>query len=155
MTGLSGFFTLIQSRDGPDRQGAESRLDTMPSRLILQEWWTSVGPLVTPATITHVNISDNLPNGLHLEVNEAIEWGASDTKVASGCADITLSAGESHFAHIDRQLGNLHADALCHRPNVAPSFRYRPTRLPPALPAGLGRVGPTISSLLHFAVCPR
>jgi hypothetical protein len=90
----------------------------MPSRLILQEWWTSVGPLVTPATITHVNISDNLPNGLHLEVNEAIELGAGDTKVASGCADITLSAGESHFAHIDRQLGNLHADALCHRPAI-------------------------------------
>jgi hypothetical protein len=30
IAGLSGFFTLIQSRDGPDRYGAESFFDTMP-----------------------------------------------------------------------------------------------------------------------------
>jgi N-acylneuraminate cytidylyltransferase len=33
IAGLSGFLTLIQSRDGPDRQGAESRFDTS-SRLL-------------------------------------------------------------------------------------------------------------------------
>jgi hypothetical protein len=30
IAGLSGFFTLIQSRDGRDRYGAESPFDTMP-----------------------------------------------------------------------------------------------------------------------------
>jgi hypothetical protein len=30
IAGLSGFFVLSQSRDGPDRQGAVSRFDTMP-----------------------------------------------------------------------------------------------------------------------------
>jgi hypothetical protein len=32
IAGLSGFFTLSQSRDGPERYGALSRFDTMPSR---------------------------------------------------------------------------------------------------------------------------
>jgi hypothetical protein len=84
----------------------------MPSRRILQDWWKSV--LVPPATFAYLDISDDLPNGRHLDVNDAIELRASDTKVASGCADTTLSASEGHFAHIDGQLGNLHADALCH-----------------------------------------
>jgi hypothetical protein len=35
IAGLSGFLTLIQSRDGPDRYGALSRLDTILSRPIL------------------------------------------------------------------------------------------------------------------------
>jgi hypothetical protein len=33
--GLSGLLTLIQFRDGPERYGALSRLETMPSRPIL------------------------------------------------------------------------------------------------------------------------
>jgi hypothetical protein len=41
-----------------------------------------VGPGVTPTTLAHVNISDDLSNGLHLEVNEAVELGAGDTKLA-------------------------------------------------------------------------
>jgi transcriptional regulator with XRE-family HTH domain len=32
IAGLSGFFVLSQSRDGPDRYGALSRFDTMPHR---------------------------------------------------------------------------------------------------------------------------
>jgi hypothetical protein len=36
IAGLSGFFTLIQSFDGPDLYGALSRFDTMPSRPILR-----------------------------------------------------------------------------------------------------------------------
>ena len=37
IAGPSGFFALIECRDGPDRYSAESRFDTMPSKLILQE----------------------------------------------------------------------------------------------------------------------
>lgn len=33
IAGLSGFFTLIQSFDGPDRYGALSRFDTLVSAL--------------------------------------------------------------------------------------------------------------------------
>jgi hypothetical protein len=36
IAGLSGFLTLIQSRDGPERYGAFSRFDTMPSKPNLQ-----------------------------------------------------------------------------------------------------------------------
>jgi hypothetical protein len=36
IAGLSGFFALIQSREGPDRYEALSRFDTMPSRPSLQ-----------------------------------------------------------------------------------------------------------------------
>jgi hypothetical protein len=36
LAGLSGFLSLIQSDDGPDRSGAVNRLETMPSRPIWQ-----------------------------------------------------------------------------------------------------------------------
>jgi hypothetical protein len=85
----------------------------------LQARWEIVSPLAKPATPARVKISDDLPNGPHLQVNEAIELGAGDTKVATSCAQTTLSASKSRFAHIDRQLGNLHADALCHRPAMS------------------------------------
>jgi hypothetical protein len=85
----------------------------------LQARWKIVSPLVRPATLARVKINDDLPNGPHLQINEAIELGAGDTKVATSCAQTTLSASESRFAHIDRQLGNLHADALCHRPAMS------------------------------------
>ena len=78
-----------------------------------------MGTLVSYAALAFVHISDDLPNGPHLQINEAIELGAGDTKVATSCAQTTLSASESRFAHIDRQLGNLHADALCHRPAMS------------------------------------
>jgi hypothetical protein len=43
IAGLPGFFTLIQSRDGPDRYGAVIRFDTMPSRTI----WRECGNIAT------------------------------------------------------------------------------------------------------------
>jgi hypothetical protein len=86
-----------------------------------------------PATFAYVNISDDLPNGPHLEVNDTIELRAGDTQVASSSADTTLSASESRFAHIDGQLGNPHADASCH----VLCYRFGIVRQPrpPALPA--------------------
>jgi hypothetical protein len=118
----------------------------------------SVGASVTPATLARVKISDDLPNGPHLQINEAIELGAGDTKFVPRFAETTLGPSESHFAHINGQLGNLHADALCHRPAML-CYRFRTVRHPraPALPGSwlmLGRVGQAIGSLLHFAVCP-
>jgi hypothetical protein len=84
-----------------------------------------MGTLVSYAALAFVHISDDLPNGPHLEVNDAIELGADDTQVASSCSETTLSASERHFAHIARQ-------SACRR--VVPStsnamlpFGYRPT----------------------------
>jgi hypothetical protein len=44
IAGLSGFLTLIQSRDAPDRWGALSRFDTMPSNPSLQACRNTVAP---------------------------------------------------------------------------------------------------------------
>jgi hypothetical protein len=88
----------------------------MPFRPSLQPCWKIMGTLVTPATWAFVHISDDLSNDPHLEVNDAIELRADDTQVASSCSETTLGASESRFAHIDGLLGNLHADASCHRP---------------------------------------
>jgi hypothetical protein len=117
-----------------------------------------MGTLVTPATLAFVHITDDLPNGRHLEINDALELRANDTHFVSSCADTTLSASEGYFMHIDGQLGNLHADALCHRPAMSSHFfgTVRHLVLPRCqLWFVLGRVGWTISSLLHFAVCLR
>jgi hypothetical protein len=72
--------------------------------------------LVTSATLAHVNIGDDLPNGPHLEVNEAIELGAGDTKLGPDRAQTIFSASEGAFAHLHRQLRDLCANALCHSP---------------------------------------
>jgi hypothetical protein len=63
-----------------------------------------------------IDISDDLPNGPHLEVNDAIELRAGDTKLAPSRPETTLSASESCFAHFDWQIGYLDANAPCHRP---------------------------------------
>jgi hypothetical protein len=70
-----------------------------------------VGSLVTFAC---VNIGDDLPNGSHLEVNDAIKLRAGDTKLASSRTEATLSASESYFARLDWQIGYLDAHTLCH-----------------------------------------
>jgi hypothetical protein len=57
-----------------------------------------------------------------LEIDDAIELLAGDTQLAPGLAQTSFSAGESDFAHFDRQLSDLHANALCHRPAMT---RYR------------------------------
>jgi hypothetical protein len=44
MAGLSGFFTLIQSREEPDLQGALSRFETMASNPNLQACWKTAAP---------------------------------------------------------------------------------------------------------------
>jgi hypothetical protein len=44
IAGLSGFLTLIQSRDGPERYGAVIRFDTMPSRPMRQACWNTSAP---------------------------------------------------------------------------------------------------------------
>jgi len=44
IAGLFGFLTLIQSRDGPDRYGAVSRFDTMPSKPSLQACRNTTAP---------------------------------------------------------------------------------------------------------------
>jgi hypothetical protein len=57
-----------------------------------------------------------------LEINEGIELLAGDTQLARGLAQTNFSASESDLAHFDRQLSDLRADALCHRPAMT---RYR------------------------------
>jgi hypothetical protein len=74
----------------------------------------TVGPRATPTTLAHFHISDDLSNGLHLEVSEAVELGAGDTKLAPSRTQTVFSASERHLAHIDGQLGNPHADPSCH-----------------------------------------
>jgi hypothetical protein len=73
-----------------------------------------VCPRATPTTLAHVNIGDDLSNGLHLQVNEAVELRADDTKLAPSRTQTVFSASERHFAHIDWQLGNPQADPSCH-----------------------------------------
>jgi hypothetical protein len=147
----------VPRRPRPIGCGEPLRHDAL--KAILQDWWKSVGPLVTATTFAYLDIGDDLPNGRHLEVNDAIELRAGDTQVASSCADTTLSASEGHFAHINGQLGNLQADALCHRPAMS-CHLFGIVRHPraPALPGSwlvLGRVGQAIGSLSYFAVCLR
>jgi hypothetical protein len=86
-----------------------------------------------------------------LEVNKSIELRAGHTKFVPRFAETTLGPSESRFAHINGQLGNLHADALCHRPAML-CYRFRTVRHPraPALPGSrlvLGRFGQAIGSL--------
>jgi hypothetical protein len=57
-----------------------------------------------------------------LEIDEAIELLAGDTQLAPGLAQTDFSASERNFAHVDRQLSDLGADALCHSPAMT---RYR------------------------------
>jgi hypothetical protein len=113
-----------------------------------------VGSLVTFA---YVNFSDDLPNGSHLEVNDAIKLRAGDTKLAPSGTETTLSASEGYFAQFDWQVSYLDADALCHRPAMSyPLFGI--VRQPSFLPrcqSVLGRAGQATGSLLDFAVCLR
>jgi hypothetical protein len=107
----------------------------------------------------NVNVSDYLPNGPHLEVNDAIELRAADAEVAPGRPETMLNAGESYFAYIDWQLSYLDADALRHRAAMS-CYRFGIVRQPSSSRAAspllvLGHVGQAIGSLSYFAVCPR
>jgi hypothetical protein len=77
-----------------------------------------------------------------LEINEAIELLAGDTQLAPGLAQTNFGASESDFAHFDGQLGDLRADALCHRPAMTRHrveiLRHR--ILPRFRPTELGRI---------------
>jgi hypothetical protein len=94
-----------------------------------------------------------------LEVNDAIELRAGDTKLAPRIAQTTLGASESHFAHVDWQLGNLNADALCLRPamlcNLLGIVRQPSSSRAASSWLVLGRVGQATGSLLYFAVYPK
>jgi hypothetical protein len=57
-----------------------------------------------------------------LEIDEAVELLAGDTQLAPGLAQTNFSASESDLAHFDRQLSDLRAEALCHRPAMT-SYR--------------------------------
>jgi hypothetical protein len=112
-----------------------------------------VGSLVTFAC---VNIGDDLPNGSHLEVNNAIKLRAGDTKLASSHTEATLSASEKLLRPL--RLANW----LFGRPRVVPltsnvvPFRRRPTTLVlPRCQSVLGRVSQAIGSLSELAVCLR
>jgi hypothetical protein len=77
-----------------------------------------------------------------LEINDAIELLAGDTQLAPGRAQTSFSASESDLAHSDRQLSDLRADALCHRPAMT-RYRVEILRhriLPRFRPTELGRI---------------
>jgi hypothetical protein len=67
-------------------------------------------------TCAKVNVSNNSPNGTHLNIDDAVELLRSHTKLAPSRAQTTLSAIESWFARGDGQRSYFHADTLCHRP---------------------------------------
>jgi hypothetical protein len=75
-----------------------------------------------PRTSDNVQVRNNLTNGSHLEIDEAIELLVDDTQLAPRRPQTCFSAGESDFAHFDRQLSDFRANALCHRPAMT---RYR------------------------------
>jgi hypothetical protein len=63
IAGLPGFLTMSQSREGPDRYGALSRFDTMPSRPILQSCWKIAAPSSSVCPLMTMPIR-RLPNSL-------------------------------------------------------------------------------------------
>jgi hypothetical protein len=67
----------------------------------------------TRRTSANINVSNSLPNGLHFKIDDAFELLTSDTQFVPGLTQTALNTGESYFAHFDRQLGYLHANALC------------------------------------------
>jgi hypothetical protein len=77
----------------------------------------------------NVYISDYLPNGPHLKVNNAIELRAGDTQLVSSRAETALNASESCLTPFDWQLGYLNGDALCHRPAML-CYRFVMARQP-------------------------
>jgi hypothetical protein len=94
--------TTMDSRSGEETSRAGADLAASPDRAL----WTSA----------NVNVCDNLPNGPHLKIHNAIELLASDTPLTPSRAETMLSACERYIAYFERQLSYLHADALCHRP---------------------------------------
>jgi hypothetical protein len=52
-------------------------------------------------TSANVQISNDLTNGSHLEIDEALELLASDPQLAPGRAQTSFSASQSDFAHFD------------------------------------------------------
>jgi hypothetical protein len=54
IAGLSGFLTLIQSREGPDRYGAESRFDTIPSGPVMQACRNINSPLASVCSLSAI-----------------------------------------------------------------------------------------------------
>jgi hypothetical protein len=83
-----------------------------------------------------------------LEIDEAVELLAGDTQLAPGLAQTNFSASESDLAHFDRQLSDLRADALCHRPAMT-RHRVEILRhliLPRFRPMKLGRIVRLIGS---------
>jgi hypothetical protein len=54
IAGLSGFFTLIQSREGPDLYGGLSRFDTIPSSPSLQACRNTVAPSASVCSLNTI-----------------------------------------------------------------------------------------------------
>jgi hypothetical protein len=77
-----------------------------------------------------------------LEIHETIKLLAGDTQLAPRRAQTRFSASESDLAHFDRQLSDLCADPLCHRPAMT-RHRVEILRhsiLPRFQPMELGRI---------------
>jgi hypothetical protein len=102
-------------------------------------------------TSANVQVRNDLTNGSHFKIDEALELLASHPQLAAGRAEASFSARQSDFAHFDRQLGDLRADALCHRPAMT-CYRVEILRHP-VLPrfrlTVLGRIGRLIGSEAH------
>jgi hypothetical protein len=105
-------------------------------------------------TSANISVRDDLANGPHLDVNNALELRAGDTKLPPSFAETTLNASESCFACLDWQLGYLSADALRHRPATFCCLNGV-VRQSSCSQLVLGRVSRALGSLSNFAVCLR
>jgi hypothetical protein len=103
-------------------------------------------------TSADVSVRDDLANGPHLDVDNALELRAGHTKLPPSFAETTLNASENCFACLDWQLGYLSADALRHRPATFCCLNSV-VRQSSSSQLVLGRVGRAIGSLSNFAVC--
>jgi hypothetical protein len=72
-------------------------------------------PFTLP-TSANVNVGNNLPNGPHLNIHDAVELLAGDTLLDPSRAQTALCASESYVADFEWQLGYLRANALGHFP---------------------------------------
>jgi hypothetical protein len=122
IAGLSGFFTLSQSRDGPDRYGADSRFDTMPSSPILQACRKMVSSAVLIGVLAEYDAdpspADQPPKQLfavsegqrskiltvEFEEVEGVQHGFTDCAVAmQGIEDRYAVRTADHGLSVDRE----------------------------------------------------
>jgi hypothetical protein len=100
IAGLSGFFTLIQSRDGPDRQGALSRFDTMPSSPNLQACWNTVAPSSSVCSLNTMPAVEPASSRASFALRSTSGKGLRSSPRRSTVTRLSIGAGDGHLGAV-------------------------------------------------------